>query len=102
MPAASAVRAPTPSATRAPACSAIQPTIGAPRGAEPTNTIDIIASTRPRMAGAALSCTRLLEPEFTSIVVMPTGTVASAARATVGATASRALAPASATAVSAR
>src|SRR3546814_19758635 len=59
--------------------------IGAPTGVDPTNTTACMASIRPRMAGVAVSCTRLFEPDMTSIVDTPIGIVSSAATATPGA-----------------
>src|SRR3546814_2182594 len=59
--------------------------IGAPTGVDPTNTTACMASIRPRMAGVAVSCNRLFEPDMTSIADTPIGTVSSAATAKRGA-----------------
>ena len=47
------------------------PTIGLPIGVEPRNTTLSSASTRPRMAGAARSCTTAFAPEMISTLVKP-------------------------------
>ena len=51
--------APTPSDQRGPSVSATQPTTGAPMGVPPSAIASRIAITRPRIAGAVPSCSRL-------------------------------------------
>ena len=48
-------------ATRGPATSATHPTIGPPIGVLPRNTIDWMASTRPRYSGAASTWTMAVD-----------------------------------------
>jgi hypothetical protein len=68
MPQSKVATPPTTSDHRAPACWAIQPTIGPPTGVEPSQASPHRAITRPRMLGAAASCRVVLASELNEML----------------------------------
>ena len=89
--AASAAAAPTPSAHRGLACSAIQPISGPPTGVVPRNATAHNAMTRPRICGAAVICSVALPTERNQTLAAPTSSSEAAAVCTVGEIAVRAV-----------